>query len=91
MAVTLSQQDYWDLICSEAEPIQDTSLSDCTWKYCDEVGKGCYREIQIRDGIELAIAEDYFHERLNSENCSLPPLLPPASVADSFSGGGSSG
>jgi AraC-like DNA-binding protein len=63
MAVTLSQQDYWDLICSEAEPIQDTSLSDCTWKYCDEVGKGCYREIQIRDGIELAIAEDYFHEK----------------------------
>lgn len=60
MTVTLSQQDYWELICSE-QPSQTPEI-DRTWNYSNPVGTGYYREIQLRDGIELAIEEDYFHE-----------------------------
>ncbi|KAM3096807.1 helix-turn-helix domain-containing protein [Phormidesmis sp. 146-12] len=69
MAITLSQQDYWELICSEVEAPQMLSNFDCTWKYCGELGAGYYREIQIRDGVELAIAEDYFREELKVVTC----------------------
>jgi AraC-like DNA-binding protein len=64
MAIILSQQGYWELICPEVETPQISSNFDCTWKYCDEIGTGYYREIRIRDGVELSIAQDYFHEDL---------------------------
>lgn len=76
MTVTLSQQNYWDLIYSEADLSQIESVdpspaleSDCTWKYSSPVGTGSYREIQIRDGVELAISDDCFHEDLKILTC----------------------
>jgi AraC-like DNA-binding protein len=69
MAIILSQQDYWELVCPESEAPHLPSEVDHTWKYCSDVGTGYYREIQIREGIELAIAEDYFHEDLKIITC----------------------
>jgi AraC-like DNA-binding protein len=64
MTVTLSQQDYWERIYPESQIPQTLSEFDRTWNYCDEIGVGYYRDIQIRDGVNLAIAQDYFHEDL---------------------------
>lgn len=74
MTVTLSQQDYWELICPEISQTDDLEASqsqeiDRTWQYCSAVGEGYYREIQVRDGVELAIAEDCFHEDLRIITC----------------------
>jgi hypothetical protein len=74
MVATLSQQDYWDLTYSEVEPCHSLSVSDCTWTYNSEVGKGNHRVIQIRDGIELEITQDYFHQdlKVTTENRNHP-------------------
>jgi AraC-like DNA-binding protein len=65
MTVILSQQDYWDFICPETSQTPQLEESvDQVWQYSSSVAKGYYREIRIRDGVELAIVEDYFHEDL---------------------------
>lgn len=70
MTVILSQQDYWDLICPETSQTHQLEESvDHVWQYSNSVGEGYYREIQIREGVELAIAEDYFHEDLRVTTC----------------------
>lgn len=74
MMVTLSQQDYWELVCSEMQLSQtpeasQSSAVDQTWKYYSSIGTGHYRDIQLRDGIELAIAEDCFHQNVRITAC----------------------
>ncbi|NDJ17350.1 helix-turn-helix transcriptional regulator [Myxacorys almedinensis] len=85
MTITLSQQDYWDLVYSmdetdalsnqhEQQPESQKTDSqsadhDTTWRSHNPLRKGYYREIQIRDGLDLAIADECFHTDLIITSC----------------------
>lgn len=67
MAITISQDEYWALFQEEEEQIapgsdtcgSDTCGSDAfdvTWKYPELLGQGYWREIQLQQGVCLAIA-----------------------------------
>jgi AraC-like DNA-binding protein len=63
MAIALSQDDYWALIQEGA--IDESSVSaadqlDITWIYPPQWGRGYVREIYLRDGLVITIA-DYCH------------------------------
>ncbi|HEY9661350.1 MAG TPA: hypothetical protein V6C65_23085, partial [Allocoleopsis sp.] len=63
MTITLSQHNYWELFQETEE--QNTSAVDefdITWKYPQQLGQGYWREIQLRDGLELAIAHYQLHD-----------------------------
>lgn len=62
MTITLSQHDYWELF----ENVEETNTSadefSITWKYPEQLGRGYWREIRLRDGLELAIAHYQLHD-----------------------------
>lgn len=65
MTIALSQQDYWELF----QDIEETTASSAdefsiTWKYPEQLGRGYWREIRLRDGLELAIAHYQLHDRV---------------------------
>lgn len=63
MTITLSQHDYWELFQETEE--QNTSAVDkfdITWNYPQQLGRGYWREIQLRDGLELGIAHYQLHD-----------------------------
>ena len=64
MPITISQKDYWDLV-SEAQckkSLNHNDKFDVTWQYPEQLGQGIYREIQIRQGIELSIDRYHLHD-----------------------------
>jgi AraC-like DNA-binding protein len=65
MAIAISQSDYWGLF-DRVELVKQNSQSsdefDITWKYPEQLGQGYWREIQLRDGLELAIAHYRLHD-----------------------------
>ena len=65
MPVTISQQDYWDLVC-ETRCSENLYYADddVTWQYPKQLGQGIYREIQLRGGIELAIDHYQLHDNV---------------------------
>ena len=63
MTITISQQDYFDLF-TEVE--QKSSLVDSTYDtypYPSQLGKGSYRFIELRSGLELSIEQYQLHDR----------------------------
>ena len=63
MTITLSNQDYWELVRQAQEdvpsflsPDSDGHPIGMVWQYPKQLGKGSIQEIQLRQGIELAIA-----------------------------------
>jgi len=75
MAITLSQQDYWQLVrhiqetdTAASQPKQEINRNadehDITWQYPKQLGAGYYRKIRVRDGIVLAIADYRLHDDL---------------------------
>ena len=64
MPITISQQDHWDLVCEAQckEHLNHNDSFDLTWQYPKELGQGSYREIQLRQGIELAIDRYHLHD-----------------------------
>ena len=64
MPITISKQDYWDLIyktqCQQNLDYNDKF--DIIWQYPKQLGKGTYREIQLRQGVELAIDDYRLHD-----------------------------
>lgn len=77
MPITISQQDYWDLI-RETQPQQNLNHNDefdITWQYPEQLGKGMYREIQLRQGIEIAIDRYQLHDDLITESPERSHLL----------------
>jgi AraC-like DNA-binding protein len=64
MAIALSQPDYCSLF-SETEPSDPQIDSfDVTRSYPALLGQGYFREIHLRDGLELAIANYQLHQDL---------------------------
>ncbi len=57
MAITISHHDYWELfeetLANDTAPIDSF---DMTWKYPEQLGHGYWRDIYLREGLELAIA-----------------------------------
>ena len=64
MPVTISQQDYWGLIyeTQSQQNLNHNDEFDLTYQYPEQLGKGTYREIQLRQGIELAIDRYQLHD-----------------------------
>ena len=66
MPVTISQQDYWDLV-REAQCQQNLNHNDkfdVVWQYPEQLGQGTYREIRLRQGIVLDIVRYHLHDRI---------------------------
>ncbi|HEY9668600.1 MAG TPA: AraC family transcriptional regulator [Coleofasciculaceae cyanobacterium] len=60
MAISLSQDDYWALILESPANEHNAFTADrlnITWKYPSQLGHGFIREISLRDGLELTIAD----------------------------------
>lgn len=63
MTITLNQADYWELFDhvkqdkpEQDEPFHPLDEFDITWKYPPDLGQGYYRTIELREGLDLAIA-----------------------------------
>jgi AraC-like DNA-binding protein len=56
MPITLTQADYWELFDSEHSNQLISSEDDITSEYPSELGQGYYRSIELRQGLDLAIA-----------------------------------
>ena len=64
MPITISQQDYCNLV-REARSQQNSNHNDkfnVTHQYPEQLGKGTYRNIQLRQGVELAINNYRLHD-----------------------------
>ena len=57
MSVTISQKDYWDLIYQTRcqQNLNHNDKFDITYQYPEQLGQGTYREIKLRQGVELSI------------------------------------
>ena len=70
MPVTISQQDYWNLVHqTQNQPnLNQNDKYDVTYQYPKQFGQGTYREIQLRQGIELAIDRYQLHDDVITES-----------------------
>jgi AraC-like DNA-binding protein len=64
MSVTITKKDYWDLVreTKSEENFCHNDEFDVTWQYPEQLGQGTYREIQLRQGVELAIDRYQLHD-----------------------------
>lgn len=69
MTIILSQQDYWELVQQTTETessfsssVQEGGNSDITWKYPSQLGQGFVRDVQLREGLDLAIIDYQPHD-----------------------------
>ena len=70
MAVTLSQQDYWDLVHESQYPGFDKAETfEIVAQYPERLGQGYYRFIELRDGLDLLISH---HQLYNDVTVILP-------------------
>jgi AraC-like DNA-binding protein len=79
MTITISQQAFWDLFVDIPEtettaPILQSTLGE-SWNIFDtfcsfppEIGTGFWGEIELRDGLHLAISEHQLHDDLVIKN-----------------------
>lgn len=70
MAIAISQSDYWELFNTVGLIEQDSHSSDefdITWKYPEQLGPGYWREIRLRNGLELAIAHYQLHDSVTMQ------------------------
>jgi AraC-like DNA-binding protein len=85
MTITLAQHNYWELFQDIEE--QNTSGADefdITWKYPEQLGQGYWREIRLRQGVELAIAHYRPHDSITLQ---LPERPHPIEYSFHLSGG----
>jgi AraC-like DNA-binding protein len=89
MTITLSQYDYWALFQDiESQTASNNASSadefDIAWKYPEQLGQGYWREIRLRDGLELAIAHYQLHDSVVMQ---LPEREHPLEYSFHLSGG----
>lgn len=71
MTITLKQSDYWGLFDAIEQGKPERYGSSCSldkfdviWKYPTDLGQGFYRTIELREGLDLAIANYKLHDHL---------------------------
>ena len=66
MPITISQQDYWDLVRESQcqQNLNHNDKFDITRKYPEQLGKGTLRVIRLRQGIILDITRYHLHDRV---------------------------
>ena len=66
MPIIISKQDYWDLVyeARQKKNLDDKDRFDITYQYPEQLGKGIYREIELRQGIELGIERYQLHDNV---------------------------
>lgn len=66
MTIKISKSDYWQLIEQAQQLSKNSSIDskDIICQYPEELGKGYYREINLREGLELAIHNYQLHDDL---------------------------
>ncbi|NJM00246.1 MAG: helix-turn-helix transcriptional regulator [Synechococcaceae cyanobacterium SM2_3_2] len=64
----LSQADYWELVQGTEVLQTDLDGQDCTWKYPPELGQGSYREVMLREGLELSVSRYQLHQPLHTQS-----------------------
>lgn len=64
MPITISEQDYWDLVCEarRQKNLNHDDLCEVIYQYPEQLGQGIYREVQLRSGIELEIDRYQLHD-----------------------------
>ncbi|BDA72591.1 transcriptional regulator [Rivularia sp. IAM M-261] len=65
MSITISQQAFWELF-SVTQEIQNSFRDEfeTVWQYPQELGQGNLRYIQLREGLELTIADYQLYDSL---------------------------
>ncbi|ESA33724.1 transcriptional family [Leptolyngbya sp. Heron Island J] len=67
MAVTLSQQEYWDLVKQpQHEVSEEADTFETAFQYPAELGQGYSRSIELRDGLDLGIDHYQLRERVTT-------------------------
>lgn len=56
----ISKEAYWELFEDTAS--EETHIDDITQKYPSQLGQGYYRTVNLREGLELAIAKYQLHD-----------------------------
>lgn len=79
----LAQQDYWAIL-QDCTPMDATDEFDITWNYPQALGQGYWREIQLREGLTLAIAQYQLHVPITIQ---LPEREHPLELSFYLSGG----
>ncbi|WP_414620437.1 helix-turn-helix transcriptional regulator [Calothrix sp. CCY 0018] len=66
MTIKISQSDYYQSMGQSYHLSKNSSIdkTDIICQYPQELGKGYYREIQLREGLELAIENNQLHDDL---------------------------
>jgi AraC-like DNA-binding protein len=64
VTITLSHRAYWDLFAETVEQ-NAPDPQDITWRYPHQLGDGTWREIELRDGLDLAIAHYQVHQPIS--------------------------
>lgn len=64
MTLTLSKDDYWALFQDIEKNNTSADEFDIVWKYPKQLGTGYWREIQLREGLTLAIAHYQLHDSI---------------------------
>lgn len=64
MTMTISQKAYWELVCEAQcdESLCPSDAFDMIWRYPAQLGSGTYRELQLRQGVNLGIAHYHLHD-----------------------------
>ena len=64
MPVTISQQDYWSLVrqAQHRKNLNHQDSFDVTYQYPEQLGQGAYRQIELRQGVRLAIEHHQLHD-----------------------------
>lgn len=69
MAIALSQDDYWSLMCGSESSVPSLNSCDIIWQYPEALGQGYHRKIRLRDGLELMIADYQPHDDILVQSC----------------------
>ncbi|BAY86123.1 transcriptional regulator [Calothrix parasitica NIES-267] len=66
MTIKISQSDYYQSMGETYQLSKNSSIdkTDIICQYPQELGKGYYREIQLREGLQLAIENNQLHDDL---------------------------
>ncbi|NDJ17922.1 AraC family transcriptional regulator [Myxacorys almedinensis] len=75
MTIALSQDDYWALFCETQPSHPEPNSFETVLHFPEALGNGFTREIDLRHGLELAIADYHLHQPLSVKTQERPHPL----------------